>query len=118
MQHPEPPESLVGADLWSLACSVGQEPAEILALTALPSEELGRASFRFTYPDGSVRKGRRMLSAESTRRACALRSLIDPRHMPALLGAQGAALLAEWCEGSAPNPRDPGVLRVIENFEE
>ena len=109
---PERLESLVGPDLWSLACSVSEEPVEVLALTALPSEELGRASFRFTYPDGSVRKGRRMLSAESARRACALRSLIDPRHMPALLGAQGAALLAEWSEGSAPNPRDPGVLRV------
>ena len=111
MQHAEPLQSLVGADLWSLACSVGQEPAEILALTALPSEELGRASFRFTYPDGSVRKGRRMLSAESAHRACALRSLIDSRHMPALLGTQGAAMLVEWSEGSAPSSRDPGVLR-------
>ena len=112
MQPPDPLESIVGADLWSLACSVGLEPVEVLTLTALPSEDFGRASFRFTYPDGSVRKGRRMISVESARRACALRSLIDPRHMPALLGAQGVALLTQWSEGSAPSPRDPKVLRA------
>ncbi len=112
MQHAEPLQSLVGADLWSLACSVGQEPAEILVLTALPSEDVGRASFRFTYPDGTVRKGRRMISVESARRVGALRSLIDPLHVPTLLGARGAALLTEWSVGGAPSPGDEAVLRA------
>ena len=96
--------SRIGPDMWAVACSVGSEPVDAIELTTLASPALERASFRLAYSDGRLCKIRRMQSVGAARRVRELRTLVDGAHMPVLLGAQGAVLLTEWSEGSAPKP--------------
>jgi len=116
--HPKSLLTLLGEDLWALACSVGQNPIWAERVTPLPSGDhapnpMSRVAFRLAYPDGRQLKARRHRDLDTARRIVDLRFALDPMHLAPLLAAEGPCHLTEWVEGTLPDPDDPKVLTDV-----
>lgn len=87
----------IGRDLWRLAKS-GASPLTDVAMLSRPSRA-ARGTFRLTFADGSVVKGRRCEHRRQAERIQELAAYLDPRHFPRIHRRHGCALLEEWVEG-------------------
>jgi hypothetical protein len=87
----------IGRDLWRLAKS-GASPLTDVAILSHPSR-VGRGTFRLTFADGRVVKGRRCEHRWQAERIQELAAYLDPRHFPRVHRRDGCALLEEWVEG-------------------
>jgi Phosphotransferase enzyme family len=92
-------ESRLGSDLWALVDAVGSPATEVIPVTTLPAPESYRASFRITFRDGQVLKGRCLQTEADVARLARLSPLLDPCHFPSILAHRGRALLTAWVPG-------------------
>jgi hypothetical protein len=98
-------ESELGPDLCALIASLGSPLLAAAPITTIPSAEAHRASFRLTFADGTVLKGRRVNSLPDADRFEALSALLDPHHYPRPVARHGRAFLEPWIAGE-PLPQD------------
>jgi aminoglycoside phosphotransferase len=97
-------EAQLGLDLWTLIDSIGVPVVETIPVTTIPSTDSRRASFRVTFADGRILKGRRVRSTTDVDRITRLSSLLDPRYFPHVLAYRGCALLTRWIPGRPARP--------------
>jgi hypothetical protein len=99
----------LGTDLWRLAHS-GTSPLTGVTILSRPARA-ARGTFRLTFADGSVAKGRRCEHRRQAERIQELAVYLDPRHFPRIHRRDGCALLEEWVEGrSLSGTADDGVF--------
>lgn len=87
----------IGRDLWRLA-KTGASPLIDVAILSRPRRG-ARGTFRLTFSDGTVVKGRRCEHRRQAERIHELAAYLDPRHFPRIHRREGCALLEEWVEG-------------------
>lgn len=99
--NPDPSHrSLLGEDLWDLVRSTVAAPlVECASITALPTAELSRATFRLAFSNGVTLKGKYLAEVKTAKRIESLLRLLDCPRFPKLLGRYKRALLTEWIEG-------------------
>jgi hypothetical protein len=87
----------IGRDLWRLTRS-GASPLTEVAILSRPPRA-ARGTFRLTFADGSVVKGRRCEHRGQAERIQQLVPYLDPRHFSRIHRRHGCGLLEEWIEG-------------------
>jgi len=100
-------------ELSELVASVGTPLIDATLLTRWWSAQYPRAAWQLRFADGRVLKGVRFNSdAVADRVECLLEPLGD-RHFPRIVARRGPAMLLQWIEGAALNPRRcrAGILR-------
>ena len=97
MKHLSP---VVGDDLWSLIRAFGPDLVSAEDITRLPSPVSNRVSFKLSFSDGSVVKGKQTESEKRCERLAALLPGLEIARCSSLLGREGAALLEEWIPGT------------------
>lgn len=109
------PRRILGDDLLALATRFGPIAAAT-ELTPVPSARTPRRSFRISYADGSIRKGRRFATPEAAAVSERIRAALAPSFLPRLLARDGGAALEEWIEGTplaraeAKDAREAGAM--------
>ena len=96
----------IGKDLAEL---IARQPAALVTaeeLTTIRSARQGRASFRLTFEDGRVLKGRRFRTGERCRIAASLVPLLAHLPLNAMIEHSGDSWLEEWIPGTALTQAD------------
>lgn len=101
LDHP-----LIGPDLVTL---IARQPAALVEtreLTSIRSGNQGRASFRLTFEDGRVLKGRRFRKLERCQIATVTMGLLQDLPLNKVIDVCGDSWLEEWIAGVALQPAD------------
>ncbi len=73
---------------------------EVRALSPLPIEASPRRSYRLTFQNGRVLKGRVFLDAATAERAITLYHYLPGDHVPRIISHTGVAMLSAWADGN------------------
>lgn len=101
LDHP-----LIGPDLVTLIQRQPVALVEARELTSIRSTHQGRASFRLTFEDGRVLKGRRFRNRERCQIAARLMQLLPDLPLNRVLDVCGDSWLEQWIEGMSLQQAD------------
>jgi hypothetical protein len=96
--HPQHTAQL-GPELDALVARLQAALIEVLPITGLAAPGSNRATFRLTFADGRVLKGRRLDAAADASRINAIVGALARPELPRVVAWGGTALLEEWIEG-------------------
>lgn len=100
----------LGTALCGLIEAIGVELVGAQPITRTPSQTSARQSFRLTFADGRVLKGRYVESASRCADRAALATRLNHLDLSRVVAHRGNAMLEEWVPGAPFAQQDPTML--------